>query len=177
MKRRVSILAVVFGMLALSLVAMQSAAFAAPGGPESISVSKSCSPTSFAAGGGTVNFTITVTNTGKGTVFVQSVTDSGVTLSGPGLPTKLKGGKKAETATWTGSKAVTASGSNTASVTATRGKSGNGPATSDSGSCSWTVAGAGLAPTGFNPMPFAAAAALLLGLGGTFLVATRRRLV
>src|SRR5919197_512895 len=137
MKRRVSSLAVVFGALALSLVALQSAAFAAPKGQgaPAISVTKTCSPTSLPAGGGTVNFTITVTNTGKGTVFVQSVSDPGVTLSGPSLPTKLSNGKKGATATWTGSKSVTASGSNTATVTASRGKKGgNSPSVTESGS-------------------------------------------
>jgi hypothetical protein len=178
MKRRALVLAVV-ALAALVLSSLGTAASAAPGGQgaPSISVTKSCSPSSFGSSGGTVNFTVTVTNTGKGTVFVQSVSDPGVSLSGPSLPTKLANGKKSASATWTGSKAVTSSGSNTASVTATRGKAGNGPATSDSGSCSWSVAGAPLAPTGFNPVPFAAAAVLLLGLGGTFLLVTRRRLI
>ena len=175
MKRRAFVLAVVFGTLALSLVAFQGTALAkkGPGGAPSISVTKTCTRS-----GSTVSFHVTVTNTGNGTVFIQSVNDA-TPLSGPGLPYKLK---HDTSASWNGSKSTSASGSNSVSVTASRGKSGNGPSVTRSGSCSFAALGApgvpgGLASTGFDPMPYAAAAVLLLGLGGTLVLATRRRTV
>ena len=174
MKRRAFVLAVVFGTLALSLVAFQGTALAkkGPGGAPNISVSKTCTRS-----GSTVSFKVTVTNTGNGTVFIQSVSDAGVTLTGAGLPDKLK---HDSSASFTGSKTTTAAGSNKATVTASRGKSGNGPSVTRSGSCSFGALGApagGLASTGFDPMPYAAAAVLLLGLGGSLVLATRRRTI
>src|SRR5436309_7692099 len=160
MKRRAFVLAVVFGTLALSLVAFQGTALAkkGPGGAPSISVEKTC-----ARSGSTVSFKVIVTNTGNGTVFIQSVSDASVTFTGAGTPDKLK---HDTSASWTGSKTTSAAGSNTATVTASRGKSGNGPSVTRSDSCSFGALGApgvpgGLASTGFDPMPYAAAAVLL----------------
>jgi uncharacterized repeat protein (TIGR01451 family) len=92
MTRRTRLAALFAAAGLLSMAA--SAAIAAPGGPTYfISVTKSANPTAVPTGGASVDFTVSITNTGTG--FFQSVvvtdTMAGCTVAGPTVDTGSDG--------------------------------------------------------------------------------------
>jgi hypothetical protein len=153
MKRRARFLAVVsFALLTLGLVVFQAGAAMA----QNATLSIECGPN---------DNEVTITNEGPGKADnVQPLeTHSG---SGQDAGVDLK---EDESATFD----VPGDGTYTA-----HGHHGNNEInpelTGNSVTCSFAGSG-GLASTGFNPLPYAAAAVLLLGLGGSMVRATRRR--
>jgi hypothetical protein len=186
--KRLTLALLGLGMV-LGLTTLQAGAAFAKGPPAgstgapTITVDKTCS-VSTANVGDTVAFTIVITNTSKGAVFIQSVVDELTNASGTGggtLTPKTKLFHQSESATYTDfSYTVVAADAgktitNTATAWASRGKSGNGPSTGQiSDSCSFSVPPAKLATTGFDPMPFMGFALLVLMAGGGLAIALRR---
>jgi len=159
MKRRVRVLAVVpLAMFTLGLVALQAGpAMAKKGGQGNAVLHISCASSGH----------VTITNEGPGNAWlVQPIPPHDSDKSG-----KLKVGQS-----------VTFSVSGTGPFTA-HGHHGNsensGALTGNTVTCALAggPTGGGQATTGFNAVPYAAATVLLLGLGGSFLVISRRRTV
>jgi hypothetical protein len=154
MTGRVRVLAVVpLAVMALGVAAFQAGPALAKGNAD---ISISCG----AAGSGEV----TITNNGPGNIFLAQPLETHTDDGGSG---KLKEG---ESVTFTGldpgtytAHAHTGNNENSKELT------GN--------SCTLLAAAAGgtQASTGFSSLPYAAAAVLLLGLGGSMVLATRRR--
>jgi hypothetical protein len=154
MKRRARLLAFVpLAVMALGLAAFQ----AGPALAQNATLSISC--------GGPGSNDVTITNEGPGKADnVQPLeTHSG---SGQDAGVDLKEGESA-TFDVPGNGTYTAHGHHGNNET-------NPELTGNSVNCDFTAGGT-QASTGFSPLPYAAAAALLLGLGGSMVLATRRR--
>jgi hypothetical protein len=156
MIRRVRVLAVVpLAVMALGLAAFQAGPVLAAGNAD---ISISCG----AAGSGEV----TITNNGPGNIFLAQPLETHTDDGGSG---KLKPGQS-----------VTFTGLDPGTYTAHAHTGNNENSKKLTGnSCTLLAAGAGgtQASTGFSGLPYAAAAVLLLGLGGSFLLVSRRRTV
>jgi hypothetical protein len=155
MKRRVRVLAVVpLAMLTLGLVAFQAGAAMA----QNADISISCGPG---------NNQVTITNHGPGNVFLaQPIPPHDSDKSG-----KLKEGDSATfSVSGTGPFTAHAHHGNSENSGALTGNTVNCPAGGGT-----TGPGGTQASTGFSALPYAAAAVLLLGMGGSFLLVSRRR--
>lgn len=163
MKRRVRVLAVVpLAMFTLGLVALQAGpAMAKKGGQGNAVLHISCASSGH----------VTITNEGPGNAWlVQPIPPHDSDKSG-----KLKVGQSI-TFSVSGSGPFTAHGhhGNSENSGALTGNTVNCAAGGPTGG---TTGGGTQASTGFSALPYAAAAVLLLGMGGSFLLVSRRRTV
>jgi hypothetical protein len=154
MKLGARVLAVLpLAVMALGLAAFQAGPALATGNAD---ISISCG----VAGSGEV----TITNNGPGNIFLAQPLETHTDDGGSG---KLKPGEPAK---------FTGLDPGTYTAHAHTGNNENSKALTGN-SCTLLAAGAGgaQASTGFDALPYAAAAVLLLGLGGSMVLVTRRR--